>query len=76
VIRAADFGHEFVKQCREKDRLRIGPGCRVLRRCHSDPCLMHQFNAALPTDQLAEIQGESAWVLLLVKHDDRAPTCI
>ncbi len=37
---------------------------------------MHQFDAALPTDQLAKFQDSPHGQLLLVKHDDRAPTCV
>lgn len=73
----ADFGHEFVKQWPEKDRTKnrawVAEFCA---RCHSDPALMHQFNAALPTDQLAKFKESPHGQLLLVKHDDRAPTCI
>ena len=74
---AADFGHEFVKEWPEKSRTKnrawVAEFCA---RCHSDPALMHQFNAALPTDQLAKFKESPHGQLLLVKHDDRAPTCV
>jgi predicted CXXCH cytochrome family protein len=37
---------------------------------------MHQFNAALPTDQLAKFKDSPHGRILLEKHDDRAPSCV
>jgi predicted CXXCH cytochrome family protein len=37
---------------------------------------MHQFNAALPTDQLAKFKESPHGRTLLEKHDDRAPSCV
>ena len=73
----ADFGHDFVKEWpdkgRDKNRAWVVQFCA---RCHSDPTFMHQFNPSLPTDQLAKFKDSPHGQLLLVKHDDRAPSCI
>jgi len=74
---SADVGHEFVKEWpekgRSKDRAWVVEFCA---RCHSDPSFMRQFNASLPTDQLAKFKDSPHGQVLLVKHDDRAPTCV
>jgi cytochrome c1 len=74
---AADFGHAFVKEWpekdREKDRAWVVQFCA---RCHSDPAMMHEFNPSLPTDQLAKFKDSPHGQTLLVKHDDRAPSCV
>jgi predicted CXXCH cytochrome family protein len=73
----ADFGHAFVKEWpesgRQKNREWIVQFCA---RCHSDPTFMHQFNAALPTDQLAKFKESPHGRTLLEKHDSRAPQCV
>jgi hypothetical protein len=73
----ADLGHDFVKewpeQHRQKNRAWVVQFCA---RCHSDPAIMHQFNPALPTDQLAKFKDSPHGQTLLVKHDDRAPSCV
>jgi len=73
----ADVGHEFVKEWPEKGRTKNRAWVvEFCSRCHSDPTFMHQFNPALPTDQLAKFKGSLHGQTLLVKHDDRAPTCV
>jgi predicted CXXCH cytochrome family protein len=73
----AAFGHAFVKEWPEKDRQKdLGWIVYFCARCHSDPILMHQFNPALPTDQLAKYKDSPHGQTLLVKHDNRAPQCI
>ena len=37
---------------------------------------MHEFNPALPTDQLAKFKDSPHGRMLLDKHDDRAPQCV
>jgi hypothetical protein len=73
----ADLGHDHVKewpeQHRQKNRAWVVQFCA---RCHSDPAIMHQFNPALPTDQLAKFKDSPHGQTLLVKHDDRAPSCV
>ena len=73
----AAFGHAFVKEWpetnRQADRAWVVYFCA---RCHSDPALMHQFNPALPTDQLAKFKESPHGQVLLVKHDSRAPQCV
>ena len=42
---------------RRKIATRIAPGSsQFCARCHSDPATMHEFNPALPTDQLAKFK--------------------
>ncbi len=73
----AAFGHAFVKEWPEKDRQKNRAWVvQFCARCHSDPALMHEFDQSLPTDQLAKFQDSPHGQLLLVKHDDRAPTCV
>jgi cytochrome c1 len=73
----ADFGHAFVKEWPEKDRDKNrGWVVQFCARCHSDPAIMREFNPSLPTDQLAKFQGSPHGQTLLVKHDDRAPSCV
>ncbi len=73
----AAFGHAFVKEWpesgRQANREWIVQFCA---RCHSDPTFMHQFNPALPTDQLAKFKSSPHGLTLLEKHDSRAPQCI
>ncbi|HET9857224.1 MAG TPA: hypothetical protein VFP99_05260 [Chthoniobacterales bacterium] len=73
----ADLGHAHVKEWPEKDRDKnrawIVAFCA---RCHSDPALMHQFNAALPTDQLTKFKDSPHGHTLIDNHDDRAPSCV
>jgi hypothetical protein len=73
----ADLGHDFVKewpeQHRQKNRAWVVQFCA---RCHSDPAIMHQFNPALPTDQLAKFKDSPHGKTLLEKHDDRGPSCV
>ena len=73
----ADVGHDFVKewpeQGRDKNRAWVVQFCA---RCHSDPAIMHEFNPALPTDQLAKFKDSPHGHELLDLHDDRAPTCV
>jgi hypothetical protein len=74
---SADMGHDFVKEWPEKDRAKNRAWVvQFCARCHSDPQFMHQFNPALPTDQLAKFKDSPHGRTLLEKHDDRAPTCI
>ena len=74
---SAQMGHEFVKEWpesgRDKNRAWVAQFCA---RCHSDPTFMHQYNASLPTDQLAKFKESPHGQLLLEKHDDRAPECV
>jgi predicted CXXCH cytochrome family protein len=74
---SADLGHDFVKEWpeggRQKNRSWVVQFCAC---CHSDPAFMHQFNPALPTDQLAKFKESPHGQTLLVKHDDRAPDCV
>jgi len=73
----ADVGHEFVKEWPEKGRIKNRAWVvEFCARCHSDPSFMRQFNASLPTDQLAKFKESPHGQVLLVKHDDRAPTCV
>lgn len=73
----ADLGHAHVKEWPEKDRATnrewIAAFCA---RCHSDPTYMHDFNAALPTDQLAKFKESPHGRTLLEKHDSRAAQCV
>jgi hypothetical protein len=74
---AADLGHDHVKEWPEKDRQKNRAWvAQFCARCHSDPTFMHQFNAALPTDQLAKFKESPHGRTLLEKHDDRAPSCV
>jgi predicted CXXCH cytochrome family protein len=74
---AADFGHDFVKEWPEKDREKNRAWVvQFCARCHSDPAKMHEFNPALPTDQLAKFKDSPHGRTLLEKHDDRAPSCV
>jgi len=73
----ADFGHAFVKEWPEKDRDKNRAWVvQFCARCHSDPAMMHEFNPALPTDQLAKFKDSPHGRTLLEKHDDRAPSCV
>jgi hypothetical protein len=73
----ADFGHAFVKEWPEKDRDKNRAWVvQFCARCHSDPAVMHEFNPSLPTDQLAKFKDSPHGETLLVKHDDRAPSCV
>jgi len=73
----ADFGHDFVKEWPEKDRQKNRAWVvQFCARCHSDPAKMHDFNPALPTDQLAKFKDSPHGRTLLEKHDDRAPSCV
>jgi hypothetical protein len=73
----ADFGHAFVKEWPEKDRQKNRAWVvQFCARCHSDPAIMHEFNPALPTDQLAKFKDSPHGQTLLVRHDDRAPSCV
>jgi hypothetical protein len=74
---SADMGHAHVKEWPEKDRDKNRAWVvQFCARCHSDPALMHQFNAALPTDQLSKFKDSPHGKTLLEKHDDRAPSCV
>ncbi len=73
----ADLGHDMVKEWPEKDRQKNRAWVvQFCARCHSDPAKMHDFNPALPTDQLAKFKSSPHGRLLLEAHDDRAPTCV
>jgi predicted CXXCH cytochrome family protein len=73
----ADLGHDHVKEWPEKDRQQNRAWVvQFCARCHSDPTFMHQFNNALPTDQLAKFKESPHGRTLLEKHDDRAPSCV
>ena len=53
----ADLGHDHVKEWPEKDRDKNRAWVvQFCARCHSDPAMMHEFNPALPTDQLAKFK--------------------
>ncbi|HET7227176.1 MAG TPA: hypothetical protein VFJ55_00925, partial [Chthoniobacterales bacterium] len=53
----ADLGHDHVKEWPEKDRQKNRAWVVAFcARCHSDPAKMHDFNPALPTDQLAKFK--------------------
>ena len=74
---AADLGHAHVKEWPEKDREKNRAWVvQFCARCHSDPALMHEFNQALPTDQLAKFKESPHGHQLLDQHDDRAPSCV
>ena len=73
----ADLGHDFVKEWPEKDRQKNRAWVvQFCARCHSDPAKMHDFNPALPTDQLAKFKDSPHGRTLLEQHDDRAPSCV
>ncbi len=73
----ADLGHAHVKEWPEKDRQKNRAWVvQFCARCHSDPAKMHEFNPALPTDQLAKFKESPHGHRLLDEHDDRAPTCV
>jgi predicted CXXCH cytochrome family protein len=74
---AADLGHAHVKEWPEKDREKNREWIvQFCARCHSDPTFMHEFNPALPTDQLAKFKDSPHGQTLLQKHDSRAPSCV
>ena len=73
----ADLGHAHVKEWPEKDRQKNRAWVvQFCARCHSDPAMMHEFNQALPTDQLAKFKESPHGHRLLDLHDDRAPSCV
>jgi len=73
----ADLGHAHVKEWPEKDRQKNRAWVvQFCARCHSDPAMMHEFNQALPTDQLAKFKDSPHGHRLLDQHDDRAPSCV
>ena len=73
----ADLGHAHVKEWPEKDRQKNRAWVvQFCARCHSDPATMHEFNQALPTDQLAKFKESPHGHRLLEQHDDRAPSCV
>jgi transcription elongation factor Elf1 len=73
----ADMGHNHVKEWPEKDRDKNRAWVVAFcARCHSDPAKMHDFNPALPTDQLAKFKTSPHGHRLLDLHDDRAPSCV
>jgi len=73
----ADLGHDHVKEWPEKDRQKNRAWVvQFCARCHSDPAKMHEFNPSLPTDQLAKFKDSPHGQTLLVKHDDRGPSCV
>jgi cytochrome c1 len=73
----ADLGHDHVKEWPEKDREKNRAWVvQFCVRCHSDPAMMHDFNPALPTDQLAKFKESPHGHRLLNLHDDRAPSCV
>ena len=73
----ADLGHAHVKEWPEKDREKNRAWVvQFCARCHSDPAMMHEFNPALPTDQLAKFKDSPHGHRLLDQHDDRAPSCV
>ena len=73
----ADLGHDHVKEWPEKDRQKNRAWVVAFcARCHSDPAKMHDFNPALPTDQLAKFKDSPHGHRLLDLHDDRAPSCV
>ena len=72
-----DLGHDHVKEWPEKDRDKNRAWVvQFCARCHSDPAKMHDFNPALPTDQLAKFKDSPHGHRLLDLHDDRAPSCV
>ena len=74
---AAPLGHDHVKEWPEKDRKTNREWVVAFcARCHSDPTFMHQYNAALPTDQLAKFKESPHGKTLLEKHDSRAAQCV
>ena len=74
---AADLGHAHVKEWPEKDRQKNRAWVvQFCARCHSNPAMMHDFNPALPTDQLAKFKESPHGHRLLDLHDDRAPSCV
>jgi Cytochrome c3 len=74
---AADLGHDHVKEWPEKDRDKNRAWVvQFCARCHSNPAMMHDFNPALPTDQLAKFKDSPHGQRLLEQHDDRAPSCV
>ena len=74
---SADLGHNHVKEWPEKDRDKNRAWVVAFcARCHSDPAKMHDFNPALPTDQLAKFKTSPHGHRLLDLHDDRAPSCV
>lgn len=73
----ADLGHDHVKEWPEKDRQKNRAWVVAFcARCHADPTVMHDFNPALPTDQLAKFKDSPHGHRLLDQHDDRAPSCV
>lgn len=73
----AELGHDHVKEWPEKDRDKNRAWVvEFCARCHSDPKIMHEFNQALPTDQLAKFKESPHGHRLLEMHDDRAPSCV
>ncbi len=64
---------EWPEKDRDKNRAWVVAFCA---RCHSDPAAMHEFNPALPTDQLAKFKESPHGHRLLDLHDDRAPSCV
>ncbi|HXY60710.1 MAG TPA: hypothetical protein VEH26_03785 [Chthoniobacterales bacterium] len=73
----ADLGHDMVKEWPEKDRDKNRAWVVAFcARCHADPAKMHDFNPALPTDQLAKFKTSPHGHRLLDLHDDRAPSCV
>jgi predicted CXXCH cytochrome family protein len=73
----ADLGHNHVKEWPEKDRDKNREWIvQFCARCHSDPTFMHDFNAGLPTDQLAKFKESPHGRTLLEKHDSRAAQCV
>lgn len=74
---SADLGHDHVKEWPEKDRQKNRAWVvQFCARCHADPSKMHDFNPALPTDQLAKFKQSPHGHRLLDEHDDRAPSCV
>jgi predicted CXXCH cytochrome family protein len=73
----ADLGHAHVKEWPEKDRDKNRAWVvQFCARCHSDPKTMHEFNPALPTDQLVKFKDSPHGHRLIDLHDDRAPSCV
>jgi predicted CXXCH cytochrome family protein len=73
----APLGHDHVKEWPEKDRATNREWVVAFcARCHSDPAKMHEFNPALPTDQLAKYKDSPHGKTLLEKHDSRAAQCV
>ena len=74
---SAPLGHDHVKEWPEKDRQKNRAWVlQFCARCHSDPVIMHDFNPAMPTDQLAKFKDSPHGRRLLDMHDDRAPSCV